>query len=339
MAEEIKDAGLPEDDFDLAFEAAASVGEESPDTDPPNDAGDDPPPADDKAGDDLPADDKAGDDPPADDKAGDDPPPDDPPADDNTGDDKAGDKKPGDDPPPDDKAPVSAAAAAVEAVEAIEKAKVEAKTKADAAAKSATDAQTLIDEATARETPSEEEQAVIAQMKADFPEVAKAFDIQQRVLLAKIENLFTTKLGEVSTQVEQRIAPTEAIVGTTARDAHEAAILGAHEDAFTLLPDMEDWIQRQPAFLHEPYNAVLDNGSSAEVITLIKVYKDAVGITSAGEDTAKKEAEEAVAKKEADEKEKKLNAQEGVRSRRTGKKTVVDPNDFDGAFDKYAEQA
>ncbi len=237
-------------------------------------------------------------------------------------------------------------------------AEVDAKLKADAEGKAKADLQTkldtekneadakvkadkLADEAVARETPTEDEQTVIEQAQKDFPEVFQSFAIQQRTLLAKIENLLTSKLGEASTQFEQRISPTEAAVSKTVDNAHKKAILDSHSDAFTILPDIEAWILTQPAFLQGSYNAVLDNGASDEVVEFITMFKDATETKQilTPEEVAAQEAEEAKEKADKKAKEKKLKAQEGIRGRRTGGRTAIDPDDFDGAFEKFAETA
>jgi len=237
---------------------------------------------------------------------------------------------------PDPESVVEAATkAAVVATAAIEKAKADEQATATATAQAQADAKKLADDAVARETPSEEELATIAQMETDFPEVAKAFEIQQRVLLAKIENLLSSKVGDVTTQFDQHVATTAQALAPVAQSTHEGAILAAHPDVFEIIKNVEEWVTKQPSLLQKTYDTVLDKGTTKDVIELVQTYKDATGVKAAP--TAEELAQQAADAEKAEDKEKKLKAQEGVRGRRTESQTAIDPDDFEGAFNKYAE--
>ena len=214
-----------------------------------------------------------------------------------------------------------------------------AKEAADAAAKAEADriakeaADKAVADAAAKEQFTDADQEVLARTAEDFPDVAKAFEIRERVLLAKIENLLSGKLGQLTSQFDQRLAPALSVAQTVARNAHEAEILGKHPDAFTVLPQVEAWVSAQPKIVQNAYNAVLDKGSAAEIVELYDVFKKANVVEGAhSDDKAKLEADNAAkAAAEAD-REKKLKAQEGVRSRQTAQKSSIDENDFEGAF-------
>jgi hypothetical protein len=242
---------------------------------------------------------------------------------------------------PEEKAPTAEdiAKAAADAVAAADKVKADAKAQADAATKAAADAKKVLDAAVAKEKPTEEEQADLDAADTNFPEVAKAVEIRERLLLAKVENVINAQLAALTSQIEQRIAPTEQIVGQTARNSHEKTILDSHADAFTLLPDVETWIKTQPQFLQTAYNNTLAKGSSTDVVELFDTYKTAAGLTKEGP-TAEELAKEAATKAEKDrkkkDKEKKLDAQEGVRGRQTSQKAGIDENDFESAFEHTA---
>ncbi len=311
MAEESTPTELTEEDFDLAFEAVAS-GEETTETLPEGDT----PPDDKPSG----SDDKPEDAPPKGDgeESEDDPP---------KGD---GEESDAGEVPPTKESPEDLAKAAAVAVAAAAKVKTD---EANATAKAKADAKSKAAEAAAREALTDDEQTSLDQIQVDFPEVAKAMEAKERTLLAKIDNVFDAKMEAFLEQINKRIAPTEAAVVTTANNAHEAAILKGHADAFEIIPAVEKWIAEQPAFIQPSYNNVLDNGSSAEIVELFTFFKESTGTGQDGPT-----AEEAAAKKaEEKAKEKKLNSQEGVRSRRTETTNAVDPEDFDGAFDKYAD--
>jgi len=213
----------------------------------------------------------------------------------------------------------------------VDEAAVAARAEADRAAKEAADK--AVAEAAAKEQFTDADQEVLARTAEDFPDVAKAFEIRERVLLAKIENLLSGKLGQLTSQFDQRLAPALSVAQTVARNAHEAEILGKHPDAFTVLPQVEAWVSAQPKIVQNVYNAVLDKGSAAEIVELYDVFKKATVVEGAHSgNTAKLEADNAAkAAAEAD-REKKLKAQEGVRSRQTAQKSSIDENDFEGAF-------
>lgn len=205
-----------------------------------------------------------------------------------------------------------------------------AKAKADEDARA--EAERAAEAAKSRELPTAEEQAVLAQVQSDFPEVAKAFDIYKRTIFAQAENFVTTKLAEVQAQLNQQMAPALHVSQQYAKNAHEAEILKGHSDAFAILPKVEAWIDSQPGILKSAYNAVLDNGSAPQIVELFTLFKDSTKAPAAAAPS-----QEDVQQKAA--KEKKLNAQEGVRGRHTSGRATVDPDDFDGAFEKFAATA
>lgn len=194
----------------------------------------------------------------------------------------------------------------------------------DAAAKAA-------EEAAAREKPTDEEQEMLTQLAEDFPEVSKAFEVIQRTTVAKIENMLGSKLSELTGQFDQRIAPAEQAASEMAQNKLITAVKEKHADAIDLLPKMDEWIAQQPSFLQESYNKVLDGTNADDIITLYDRFKKETGSAQppAPSPSPEEQAEKA-------EKEKRLKAQEGVRSRHTSERAAVDPNDFDGAFEKFA---
>jgi hypothetical protein len=300
MAEEIVDAGLAEDDFDLAFEAAANTELEL--TDSLEEPGIDETETDGPEVEEPKAEEPEVEEPEVEEPKAEEPKVEEPKAEE-----------------PKKEAP------AVDPV-AESKAAEDAKAAADAA----------LAEALAKETPTAEEQALIDRVHEDFPEIAKVAEIQQRVLLAKMENLLTAKLGEASNKFEQRLAPAEAVVNKVAQTEHERAILEAHSDAFAILPDVEKWVATQPSFLQNTYNTILDSGSATEIIEMFNVFKGTTAEAAKPGPTAEELAAQEEKKRA---KELKLQAQEGVRGRRTNTSTAVDPDDFDGAFEKFAATA
>ena len=198
------------------------------------------------------------------------------------------------------------------------------------------EADKAIEDAKTAEKPSENEQEILDGVATDFPEVTKAIAVHNRMLLTKIENIISAKLSTVVDQFDQKLAPVNAAVQQTAGNDHEAAILKAHKDAFDILPDIEKWVAGQPGILHTAYDKVLDEGTAKDVVDLITLYKDATKTGSSDEETSEEKA--AREKAEAN-KKKKLQSQEGVRGRSTTEKTAISPDDFEGAFEKFAKEA
>ena len=178
---------------------------------------------------------------------------------------------------------------------------------------------------------TEEEASLLASVKENFTEVASLLAATERVTIAKLENKFAAKIAELETKLSQSFAPAISVAQTVAHDKFMAAVLGAHADAVDLMPKVEEWVKTQPEFLQESYNAVLDKGTAAQTIKLYDIFKKETGSAQTPpppEDSAKKE-----------EKQKRLNAQEGVRGRHTVGRAAVDPDDFQGAFEKFAATA
>jgi hypothetical protein len=188
-------------------------------------------------------------------------------------------------------------------------------------------------EAVARESLSEDETKQIEAIAKDFPEVLEAMNARERVLLAKMENQFAAKLAELTSQFDTKLTPALTTAQNYATNQFMASVLQNHADAVTLLPKVEEWITTQPSFLAKAYNAVLDSGTVAETVELYNLFKKETVIEAAAEPSP----EEAIAQQD---KEKRLKAQEGVKGRHTsGGRAAVDPDDFDGAFDKFAATA
>ena len=197
----------------------------------------------------------------------------------------------------------------------------------EAAAKAAQEA------ATARENLSEDETKLLSEVATDFPEVLKAIEARERVLVAKMENQFAAKLAELTSQFDTKITPALTTAQSYATNQFMASVLQKHADAVTILPDVEKWVAGQPAIVRRSYDAVLDGGTVAETVELLDIFKKATQVSTHPEPTP----EEVAAQQD---KEKRLKAQEGIKGRHTsGGRAAVDPDDFDGAFDKFAATA
>lgn len=189
-----------------------------------------------------------------------------------------------------------------------------------------------------RATITADEEAVNAEMAKDFPDVKKVMDIQQRISDAKWEQRFV----DFQAGLVKQLNPTIQTVNAVATDSFERAVYGKHPDTQELLPEVEAWVDKQPAFLKAAYNNVLDKGTATETIELLDIFKGATGRNEqegkSAEDIAA-EAKAAEDKKKADEeRERKLASQEGIRGRQDAK-TDTAPSTFEDAFNAEASKA
>jgi hypothetical protein len=163
-----------------------------------------------------------------------------------------------------------------------------------------------------------------------YPEVMPLFELMEKKILATRDATRKQALAEATASLTQQLAPVFNETQVAARSRWEAAVLGKHADAFTVLPQLEEWVKKQPAILQPAYNAVLDRGTPEETVELLDVFKKSSEYTPP--QPPPPAVDPAV--------EERLNAQEGVKSRRTvDRGTALDPNDFDSAFDRFAGKA
>lgn len=102
-----------------------------------------------------------------------------------------------------------------------------------------------------------------------------------------------------------------------------------------MLDKVDAWIATKPAFMQKQINDILDyaTGGAQVTIDVLNLFKAETGSAQSPGLTVEEKAAAAAA--EAD-KTKKLQSQEGVQSRSTQKSAAVDPEDFDGAYEKFA---
>jgi len=210
----------------------------------------------------------------------------------------------------------------------------EAKTKADADAKAEADRQQA--ESLAREALTPEEQVALKEVEDNFSDTALALKAVERIAFAKAENAFNTKLKVLEEKFEQKFsqmgqdfAPAIATAKVVAKDAHEAAILKGHADAFDIVGKVEEWANTKPDFLKLAYNEVLDHGNSGQIVELFTIFKKERDGSEKGPPTSTPTPEDTA---QTAAKEKKLRSLEGVRSRQAAQKGGIDEDDFESAF-------
>ena len=139
------------------------------------------------------------------------------------------------------------------------------------------------------------------------------------------QEAMTAKFQELLAPLQSQLVPMQENAEAQAQALHESTILKAHADAVEILPKVEAWVATKPAYLQESYNKVLDIGSAADVVALFSDFKKETGAVAVPP-TAKPDT-------------KRISTTEPIQSLRDVAPTIVDPNDFEGAFKAAAAEA
>lgn len=105
-------------------------------------------------------------------------------------------------------------------------------------------------------------------------------DFSEEALAAGINKLVQR---QVDARLQSALAPYEKREAQTATEAHYNAIYAAHPDADSIAQSQElaEWIESQPTFVRGSMSAVMQQGSTEQVIELLSAFKSATGTTQA----------------------------------------------------------
>ena len=136
--------------------------------------------------------------------------------------------------------------------------------------------------ADAGEAPTQTDAAVATAQAAIAQGVDPAIfgDFSEEALAQGIQKLVDMRVQEqVSAALDKAMAPIQQKQQTEAVNAHLSAIYAAHPDADSIAESKElaDWINAQPSFARAGYQAVLQQGTTAEVIEFFDTFKQATG--------------------------------------------------------------
>lgn len=175
----------------------------------------------------------------------------------------------------------------------------------------------------------------------DTPEVKEALaDLEKNwgshalainTLLEKQAKSLKAEFAKILEPLQAQIAPVVAATAAQTQAQFETTLKAAHPDAYEIIPAVEAWIEKQPAYLRSGMNHVLDHGSAAEVAQFLTDFKTATGKTV--DPAAKAAAEKAEAERLA-----KLKKMETPTSSRTSVTTEPDPQDFESAWDAASKK-
>lgn len=116
----------------------------------------------------------------------------------------------------------------------------------------------------------------------DFSEEALAQGVDKVVelRLKEREQVIEKRVQErVEAALAQALGPIQQKQQADAVDTHLSSIYAAHPDADSIAESKElaDWIEAQPSFARAGYQAVLQQGTTAEVIEFFDTFKQATG--------------------------------------------------------------
>lgn len=136
--------------------------------------------------------------------------------------------------------------------------------------------------AAAGEAPTQTDAAVATAQAAIAQGVDPAIfgDFSEEALAQGIQKLVDMRVQEqVSAALGKALAPLKEQQETQAVNSHFSAIYKAHPDADSIAESKElaDWVNAQPSFARAGYQAVLQNGTTEQVIEFFNQFKQATG--------------------------------------------------------------
>lgn len=184
---------------------------------------------------------------------------------------------------------------------------------------------------------SAEEQAELAELQKDWPDLHRLFSLMARQLQVDTLKYAFSEVGKV-------IQPLQESVSTYSTNDHMAAIYDAHSDYDQVYQPVMEWIEQQPSFLKAAYQNVVKQGTADDVSTMIQRFKDETkwvaptqGAQGAGGTRPATPAAAASASPQqqtglSEAAKKAAKAMGAVGTKRSAAANAQDPNDFDGAW-------
>jgi len=177
--------------------------------------------------------------------------------------------------------------------------------------------------AVAKTADEEGDDAALAEVAQDWPTIYKAQQAQMKAIRSEMAQM----MEKVRQEVRGDFAPVTQAVADSAQEKFLQSIVSVHPDSKELLPEVEKWIGKQPAFLQTAYNNALDNGTARDVVELYSTFKMQTGRVGKTEQQQQQQTET---------KQKRLAQMQGVKSERTSA-TALDDDDYEGAFNRAAQ--
>ncbi|TXH10869.1 MAG: hypothetical protein E6R04_04200 [Spirochaetes bacterium] len=181
-------------------------------------------------------------------------------------------------------------------------------------------------------TYTAEEIEAIKKYKEEWSEVAAAEALIRRDEYSKV-------VKYVFDQVQEVIQPMIEYINERSPKDQYRDLKSEVEDYDVVRDKAIEWAQTQPAFLRGAYNDVIQNGSVKEVAEFLNHFKKETGYGSKGTPKVAetKPTIRTVEKVTDPNIQKAANVLKAVKSKQTAATTGADPNDFDSAFDEFAQ--
>lgn len=128
--------------------------------------------------------------------------------------------------------------------------------------------------------------APVEQVPAGTPEVEDEDlfgDFSEEGIAKGVKKLVASERNvlkqELRAELEIELAPLKAKQAISAADAHFAAIEAVHPDVDSVAESAEfkAWVNKQPSFVRDGYQAVIAGGTAEQVIEALNTYKAATG--------------------------------------------------------------
>jgi hypothetical protein len=156
--------------------------------------------------------------------------------------------------------------------------------------------------ADAGQKPTMQDKAVAAVTAAvDAGEVDPEIfgDFSEEAIAKGVKTLVAQQMQALKSEVLTAVQPLQAQAQQTAEQSHLQTILKAHPDAQSIAESAEltAFIEKQPSFVRTEYQRVIQQGTAAQVVELLDVFKAASGKAQQHQaDTSADAAKAAIAK-------------------------------------------
>lgn len=193
-------------------------------------------------------------------------------------------------------------------------------------------------QAPAQPVLSKEEIETVQEFRKEWPDVAKALDVQQKAFAHDL-------LNYVFSQIAQEVTPVLQQVETIADRTHVADIYDFVPDYDQVREPVIDWVSRLPNNAFRQYAVgVVQQGSPADIQGLVDQWRMFNGVAApqaaapAARAPQQVQRPAPVVKQAPPSLKQAAAAMAPVKSQRTTVIQTDDPNDFDGAFERYADE-
>lgn len=187
----------------------------------------------------------------------------------------------------------------------------------------------------------QEEVAALQEFQKEWPDVAKAMELQQRVLAHQV-------IDYVFKEIAKEVTPKLQQLDDVAERAH-------FEDIYSYVPDYDDvrdrviqWVQQQPVMAQRAYVPVVQQGTPDQIAWLVDEWRSRTGQQQAPQPVAptpqyqqpqtyQYQQPAAQTRQPSQAVRQAAAALAPVSSKRSAVIRTDDPNDFDGAFERFAQ--